>query len=229
MPQSHGEPGRALPTVALSPLEAPGTRARRASWGRCAGPPPVGSAQPSPADERAEYRRGRAPHNPPTGRGRARAAPEPAGGGCPVTAAVEIPARPPVADVVRELLPYEPQSAAAARRLVRIALFGWELEDLVEAAELIVSEFVGNAAKTGCQLRMAVTVERITAGCVRISVRDGSRILPCLIDAGPAAESGRGLALVHHLTGGQWGATAEPFGKTVHADLRARPPGLAPA
>jgi hypothetical protein len=62
---------------------------------------------------------------------------------------------------------------------------------------------------------------------VRISVRDGSRVLPCLIDAGPAAESGRGLALVHHLTGGHWGATPESYGKTIHADLRTRSPGSA--
>ncbi|WP_395297562.1 hypothetical protein ACF9IK_32005 [Kitasatospora hibisci] len=62
---------------------------------------------------------------------------------------------------------------------------------------------------------------------MRISVRDGSRALPCLIDAGPAAVSGRGMALVHHLTGGHWGVTLEPLGKTVHADLRTRSPALA--
>ncbi|MFE7526355.1 ATP-binding protein [Kitasatospora sp. NPDC057542] len=128
---------------------------------------------------------------------------------------------------MRLLLPYEPQSAAAARRLVRTTLRGWELEDLVEAAELVVSELVGNAAKTGCRLTMTVTVERVTDRCVRISVRDGSRTLPCLIEAGPAAESGRGLALVNHLTGGHWGATLETFGKTVHADLRTRSPSPA--
>ncbi len=159
----------------------------------------------------------------------ARAAAAPACAGHTATVAVGTQERPPVADTATSLLPYEPQSAAAARRLVRTTLLGWELEDLVEAGELIVSELAGNAAKTGCQREMAVTVERITARCVRISVRDSSRTLPCLIDAGPAAESGRGLALVHHLTGGHWGATAEPYGKTVHADLRARPPGLAPA
>ncbi|MGW4894728.1 ATP-binding protein [Kitasatospora sp. NPDC004240] len=114
---------------------------------------------------------------------------------------------------MRELLPYEPRSAAAARRLVRTALCAWELDDLVEAGELVVSELAGNAAKTGCRRRMTVTVERLTDRCVRISVRDGSRVLPCLIDAGPAAESGRGLALVHHLTGGHWGATPEPYAR----------------
>ncbi|MFG2919016.1 ATP-binding protein [Kitasatospora sp. NPDC048298] len=140
-----------------------------------------------------------------------------------MTAAVEIPTRPEAAGSARALLPYEPQSASAARRLVRATLRAWELDDLVEAGELIVSELAGNAAKTGCRRRMTVTVERITSRCVRISVRDGSRILPCLIDAGTAAESGRGLALVHHLTAGHWGAELEPFGKTVHADLRTRP------
>ncbi|MCX4682741.1 ATP-binding protein [Kitasatospora purpeofusca] len=145
-----------------------------------------------------------------------------------MTAAAEASTLPSgAADRVDAPLPYEPQSAAAARRLVRTALRGWELEDLVEAAELVVSELVGNAAKTGCRLEMTVTVARITDRCVRISVRDGSRALPCLIDAGPAAECGRGMALVHHLTGGHWGASPEPYGKTVHADLRTRIPGPA--
>lgn len=121
------------------------------------------------------------------------------------------------------LLPYEPQSAGAARRLVRATLSEWQLHGLVEAAEVIVSELVGNAAKTGCRRRMTVSVDRVTDRWVRISVRDGCRVLPCLIEAGPDAESGRGLHLVHQLTGGHWGATPEAFGKTVHADLRARP------
>ncbi|MEV7190052.1 ATP-binding protein [Kitasatospora sp. NPDC093102] len=124
-----------------------------------------------------------------------------------VTTTVESPTRPPAADAARALLPYEPQSASAARRLVRTALRAWGLEDLVEAGELIVSELVGNAVRTGCRRKMTVTVERVTERCVRISVRDG------------------GLALVHRLTGGHWGASLEPFGKTVHADLRIRIPG----
>ncbi|MFI1523630.1 ATP-binding protein [Kitasatospora cineracea] len=149
--------------------------------------------------------------------------------------AVQAPTRLPAAASARVLLPYHPRSASAARRLVRDALLEWSLEDLVDAAELIVSELAGNAAKTGCHLRMAVMVERVTSTSVRISVRDGSRALPCLITARLNAESGRGLALVHDLTGGQWGAKLETDGKTVHADLRTRipvpaqPGGSAPA
>ncbi|WP_073819242.1 ATP-binding protein [Kitasatospora sp. CB01950] len=136
--------------------------------------------------------------------------------------AVEAPPGPPATASARVLLPYEPRSASVARHLVRTALHDWELDDLVDDAELIVSELVGNSAKTGCRLRMAVTVARVTDDTVRISVRDGSRVLPCLIDAGLAAESGRGMALVHRLTRGQWGAVLESDGKTVHANLRIR-------
>ncbi|MFJ1708534.1 ATP-binding protein [Kitasatospora sp. NPDC088346] len=141
-----------------------------------------------------------------------------------VRAAQPAAARPPAPDVMKALLPYEPRSAAEARRLVRTALAAWGLEELADAGEVVVSELAGNAVRTGCHRSMAVTVERITEARVRISVRDGSRTLPCLIDAGPDAESGRGMALIHHLTAGQWGATPEPYGKTVHADLRTRPP-----
>ncbi|MEV0537640.1 ATP-binding protein [Kitasatospora sp. NPDC050463] len=98
-----------------------------------------------------------------------------------MTTAVETPTGTPAADRARALLPYEPQSASAARRLVRTVLRRWGLDDLVEAGELVVSELAGNAAKTGCGRRMEVTVVRITGRCVRISVRDGSRSMPCLL------------------------------------------------
>ncbi len=85
-----------------------------------------------------------------------------------------------------------------------------------------------------------------SAPCARAGVRDGSRILPSLIDAGPAAESGRGMALVHHLTGGHWGhpgalrqdrprRPARPFDSSrltsaarVPGRLRVPAPGRAP-
>ncbi|WP_344640687.1 ATP-binding protein [Kitasatospora cystarginea] len=119
-------------------------------------------------------------------------------------------------------LPYRPESASAARRLIRDKLAEWGLDELIDDAQLIASELVGNAAKTGCLLRMTFEVTRITATAVRISVTDGSRVLPVLIDASLSAEGGRGLALVHQLTKGRWGSTLEPLGKTVHADLQMR-------
>ncbi|WP_308130057.1 ATP-binding protein [Kitasatospora aureofaciens] len=117
-------------------------------------------------------------------------------------------------------LPYCPESARAARRLIRDKLPEWGLDDLTDVAELIVSELATNAVKTGCLTVMQVGIRRPTEGVVRIFVRDGSRELPVLLDAGEDEEGHRGLALVHELTGGQWGVTPDPWGKTVHADLR---------
>ncbi|MFJ6379686.1 ATP-binding protein [Kitasatospora sp. NPDC092039] len=117
-------------------------------------------------------------------------------------------------------LPYEPGSASRARQLVQAALTGWGLGDLVDDAVLVVSELVTNAAKTGCRLEMTLRIIRLTAASVRISVTDGCRVLPVRIEADDGDVSGRGVDLVHKLTRGQWGAVPEPFGKTVHADLR---------
>ncbi|MFG2845729.1 ATP-binding protein [Kitasatospora sp. NPDC048296] len=118
-------------------------------------------------------------------------------------------------------LPYEPRSASAARRLVRGALTDWELDHLVDDAELIVTELVSNAAKTGCLTAMRVGISRVTnrAGqAVRISVRDGSRSLPVMVGAAHDAESGRGLALVDRLAV-VWGVDLDPHGKTTWADI----------
>lgn len=81
-------------------------------------------------------------------------------------------------------LPYQPESASAARQLVRNKLLNWELGELVDDALLVVSELVANAVRTGCQSKMLVTICRVTAQSVRITVWDGSRTLPCMIQAG---------------------------------------------
>ncbi|MEV7770375.1 ATP-binding protein [Kitasatospora sp. NPDC086791] len=117
------------------------------------------------------------------------------------------------------MLPYLPGSASAARRLVREKLAEWELPELIEVAELIVSELVTNAVKTGCLTRMTVTIRRATDRTVRVAVRDVSRAVPVLMVAGEDEEGHRGLALIHELTKGRWGAAVEAFGKVVHADL----------
>ncbi|PYC71028.1 ATP-binding protein [Streptomyces tateyamensis] len=119
-------------------------------------------------------------------------------------------------------LPYEPQSASAARELVRGKLADWRLEHLADDAKLLVTELVSNAAKTGCLTTMRVTVARVTnrAGrAVQIAVRDGSRALPVLIAAArDEDQSGRGLVLVDRLSV-MWGVEVDAWGKTVWADL----------
>ncbi|MER7766561.1 ATP-binding protein [Kitasatospora sp. NPDC096140] len=117
------------------------------------------------------------------------------------------------------LLPYLPESAGQARRFVRETLTTWDMVELIDVTELVISELATNAAKTGCGRRMTVAVERVSRTTVRTSVRDGSRTLPVLIQASPDEECHRGLALVDRLTSGRWGASIEPFGKVVHADL----------
>lgn len=78
----------------------------------------------------------------------------------------------------------------------------------------------GAATTAGCQRRMYVTIRRPTSCTVRIAVRDGSRTLPVLMQAGDCdAESGRGLSLVDRLTRGRWGVVPEALGKTTWAEL----------
>ncbi|WP_159398520.1 ATP-binding protein [Streptomyces sp. MJM8645] len=122
------------------------------------------------------------------------------------------------------LLPYLPESVGAARRFVAATLREWGLGDLVDDAAMIVSELVTNSFKTCCQTRILVGVRRPTDRIVRILVGDGSRSMPVMVQAGPDATSGRGLAMVHRLTRGRWGVTLLPFGKVVHADLVAPAP-----
>ncbi|MFF2146009.1 ATP-binding protein [Kitasatospora sp. NPDC058190] len=116
-------------------------------------------------------------------------------------------------------LPYRPESVGAARRFVSAKLREWELDDLMNDAALIVSELTTNSVETCCQTRMLVGVRRPSTRIVRILVGDGSRSMPVMVQAGPDATSGRGLAMVHRLTHGRWGVTPLPFGKVVHADL----------
>ncbi|MFH9351277.1 ATP-binding protein [Kitasatospora sp. NPDC017646] len=118
-------------------------------------------------------------------------------------------------------LPYRAESVSAARSLVRVQLAAWGLDHLVDDAQVIVSELATNASKTGCRLRMRVEIERLGANAVQIRVTDGCRVLPVMVEAGREALGGRGIALVHYLTGGHWGADQLPDGKIVHAELGA--------
>ncbi|MFB8170265.1 ATP-binding protein [Kitasatospora purpeofusca] len=127
-----------------------------------------------------------------------------------------VPDRPAEAEI---FLPYTPESAGRARRFVQDTLAGWGLDRLIDSGVLVTSELVTNAAKTGCRHQMTLVVRHVSQKAVRISVRDGSCTLPVLIRASVDEECHRGLVLVDRLTCGRWGATVEPAGKVVHADL----------
>lgn len=114
-----------------------------------------------------------------------------------------------------------PESARHARRVVSSALLEAGRVDLVETAELLVSELVTNAvvhARTSIDLV-------ITAGAdgVRVAVRDGSAHLPSRRHYGRAATTGRGLELVSLLSR-RHGTVSDDAGKTVWFEIGAEPP-----
>lgn len=118
-------------------------------------------------------------------------------------------------------LPCDPSSVAVARRLVVAVLDLWGLsEDLVDRAELVVSELATNAivhART-CGASIRVVVTRIGDDRVRVAVTDLDRRPLVPVREDPYAEGGRGLDLVAALSDG-WGCECRHWGKRVWAEL----------
>lgn len=98
-------------------------------------------------------------------------------------------------------------------------------EDLLDAAELVVSELVTNALlHTATPIDFSATVDEKG---LHLEVGDGSPSRPSERDNAALSGTGRGLALVHELTD-QWGVRAAGEGKVVWARVTgvAREPGL---
>jgi PAS domain S-box-containing protein len=114
-----------------------------------------------------------------------------------------------------------PESARRARRVVSSALVDAGRVDLVETAELLVSELVTNAV---VHARTAIDL-LITAGAdgLRVAVRDGSAHLPSRRHYGRAATTGRGLELVS-LLARRHGTDSDDVGKTVWFEIGDGPP-----
>jgi len=124
-----------------------------------------------------------------------------------------------------------------ARCQARTVLREWRmLPEVIETAELLVSELVTNAVKFSSpvpvRLRYAdlERVERISltlrhqAGQVVIEVSDSDVNPPRLADADAGAESGRGLMLVDALSK-EWSYFLPPSGgKTVYCVLSTEEP-----
>lgn len=114
-----------------------------------------------------------------------------------------------------------PESARRARRVVAEALVDAVRPDLVETAELLVSELVTNAvvhARTSIDLVVTAGPEGL-----RVAVHDGSAHLPSRRHYGRAATTGRGLELVS-LLAHRHGTDTDDAGKTVWFELGAGPP-----
>ncbi|WP_128977142.1 ATP-binding SpoIIE family protein phosphatase [Streptomyces roseicoloratus] len=114
----------------------------------------------------------------------------------------------------------EPEDAAPgrARRLARRALARWDLEDLTDSVELLISEVVTNAVRYA---ERPVTLRLLKTDVLRCEVGDDSPQLPRQRRARETDEGGRGLFLVNRLAR-RWGATRLSGGKVVWFELATR-------
>ncbi|MER5883416.1 SpoIIE family protein phosphatase [Streptomyces sp. NPDC001941] len=114
----------------------------------------------------------------------------------------------------------EPEDAAPgrARRLARRALARWDLEELSDSVELLVSEVVTNAVRYA---ERPVTLRLLRTDVLRCEVGDDSPQLPRQRRARETDEGGRGLFLVNRLAR-RWGATRLSTGKVVWFELPTR-------
>jgi hypothetical protein len=102
------------------------------------------------------------------------------------------------------------------REFVGETLSGAEHEELVDDAQVAVSEVVTNAvvhAATPIDVTVSIGPE-----AVRVSVRDRGRHFPRAREYADTAATGRGMRLVDQLVSA-WGVEADAAGKTVWFDL----------
>ncbi|MFJ4919698.1 SpoIIE family protein phosphatase [Streptomyces sp. NPDC088725] len=114
----------------------------------------------------------------------------------------------------------EPEDAAPgrARRLARKALARWDLEEMSDSVELLISEVVTNAVRYA---ERPVTLRLLRTDVLRCEVGDDSPQLPRQRRARDTDEGGRGLFLVNRLAR-RWGATRLSTGKVVWFEIATR-------
>ncbi|MGW0879521.1 ATP-binding protein [Streptomyces sp. NPDC002671] len=107
----------------------------------------------------------------------------------------------------------DPREVAALRRVLRLHLKVWGLPEVIDAAQLCVSELVSNViAHVGHETPTTLAVS-MNGSYLRVEVHDpDARALPTLLQAGLDSEAGRGMALVD--------ATADRWGVELRADRK---------
>jgi anti-sigma regulatory factor (Ser/Thr protein kinase) len=116
----------------------------------------------------------------------------------------------------RRLLAAHPSSVGIARTMVRDVLTVAQRDDLIDTAQLLVSEVVTNAlVHAGTPIGFHASVGD---GGLRVEVTDGSTQVPAPRRYAPMAGTGRGLGLLQQLVD-RWGTRANPDGKTVWFEL----------
>jgi anti-sigma regulatory factor (Ser/Thr protein kinase) len=113
----------------------------------------------------------------------------------------------------------EPSELAELRRVLRLHLTLWGLPDLVEAAQICVTELASNVIRhvgAGTPATLAVSM---SGTYLRIELHDpDTRALPTLLIAECEAESGRGMTLVDAATD-RWGVILRADSKVVWCEL----------
>jgi serine/threonine-protein kinase RsbW len=118
-------------------------------------------------------------------------------------------------------LPSSAESVEMARRLVRMAMDAWGLDDLTDSGALLMSELVTNAVKHARSRAVRVTVTRLGQDRVRIAVVDKSRELPVRQSPAENEVGGRGLIIVEALSD-RWGIDPLAWGKRVWCELTSK-------
>ncbi len=120
------------------------------------------------------------------------------------------------ARAAREVWPAAGAAVPAARRLVRTHLQDHGLAALVDNAELIVSELVGNVVlHVGGDVELTIEVGTDE---VLLSVSDASPLSPHLRVFSRTSSTGRGMRLVHSLSA-EHGVRPHGSGKTIWVRL----------
>ncbi|MFE7232847.1 ATP-binding protein [Streptomyces sp. NPDC057596] len=111
------------------------------------------------------------------------------------------------------------EEVAVLRRRVREHLGRWGLRDLVDEAQLCVSEFVANVI-THVGVGTPTTLAVLMNGTfLRIEVHDpDTRALPTLVAADIESEGGRGMALIEAITD-RWGVQLTAERKVTWCEL----------
>ncbi|MFF3458002.1 ATP-binding protein [Streptomyces sp. NPDC002730] len=113
----------------------------------------------------------------------------------------------------------EPSEVAGLRRVLKLHLTLWGLPELVESAQICVTELTSNVIRhvgAGTPTTLAVSM---SGTYLRIEVYDpDTRALPTLLNAECEAEAGRGMALVDAVTD-RWGVILRSDSKVVWCEL----------
>ncbi|WP_455355948.1 ATP-binding protein [Streptomyces sp. SYSU K217416] len=124
-----------------------------------------------------------------------------------------------------ETMTRTPETAEKARRLARVALCAWNMDDAGDSAALLLTELFANAVRHARGECVRVIIDRPDDDRVYVAVIDRApRQLPELCKAGPDDINGRGLALVEELAD-RWGydlmgSGRSLWGKRVWAEMK---------